>query len=78
MAFFLRFPTVLHLLLLLDEMLLACFVIIANVLRQPSAPVRPRVEYTEGVALGVDVPAPRFSWALFAQGTYTAPLYSRE
>ena len=27
-------------------------------------PLRPRVEDTEGIALGVDAPSPRFSWAL--------------
>lgn len=30
----------------------------------PLTPIRPRVEYTEGVALGIDVSSPRFSWSL--------------
>lgn len=30
----------------------------------PWAPSRPRVEYTEGAALGIDVASPRFGWAL--------------
>lgn len=57
------------------------FVVFAAIVQQqqtPAAPERPRVEYTEGIVLGVDVPSPRFSWTLLAKGMYFLSSFSKK
>ena len=57
------------------------FVVFAAVVlsrQTPAAPERPRVEYTEGIVLGVDVPSPRFSWTLLAKGMYFLSSFSKK